>query len=70
MNDIVLCDAGIFECIEYKNVIRDLEDNFLTKIVGYAYTYVSEGVGKIKSEFYRSNNSGEIYKDYEYSLVS
>jgi hypothetical protein len=70
LNDTVICDAGIFECIVYKNVIRDLEDSSLTKILGYAYTYVSKGVGKIKFEFYWSNSSGEIYKDYTYSLIS
>lgn len=70
LNDTGICDAGIFECIVYKNVIRDLEDSSLTKILGYAYTYVSKGVGKIKFEFYWSNSSGEIYKNYTYSLIS
>lgn len=70
LNDTVICDAGTFECIVYKNVIRDLEDSSLTKLLGYTYSYVSKGVGKIKFKFYRSDSSGEIYKDYEYSLIN
>jgi hypothetical protein len=54
----------------YKNVARDFEDSTFTKILGYAYTYVSNGVGKIKFESYWSKSSGEFYKNYEYSLSS
>lgn len=68
LSDTVVCDAGRFDCIVYKNVARDFEDSTLTKILGYAYTYVSKGVGKIKFELYWSKSSGEFYKNYEYSL--
>jgi hypothetical protein len=70
LNDTVVCDAGIFECIVYKNITRDIEDSTFTKILGYTYTYVSKGIGKIKFELYWSKNSGEYYKNYEYSLNS
>ena len=70
LNDTVFCDAGRFECIVYKNLIRDLEDSTLTKILGYSYTYVSKGIGKIKCESYWHKSSGEFYKNYEYSLNS
>ena len=70
LNDTVFCDAGRFECIVYKNVIRDFEDSTMIKILGYSYTYVSKGVGKIKFELYWSNSIGEFYKNYEYSLLS
>ncbi len=70
LNDTVVCDAGRFECILYKNVFRDFEDSTFATILGYAYIYVSKGVGKIKFESYWSKSSGEFYKNYEYSLNS
>jgi hypothetical protein len=70
LNDTVVCDAGRFECIVYKNIIRDFEDTTFTKILGFAYTYVAKDVGKVKFESYWSNSIGEFYKTYEYSLLS
>lgn len=70
MNDTVVCDVGIFECIVYKNITRDIEDTTFTKILGFSYTYVAKGLGKVKYELYWNNSLGEFYKTYEYSLVS
>ena len=67
LNDTVVCDAGRFECIVYKNIDRYYGD---TKILGFAYTYVCKSLGKVKFELYWSNSIGEFYKTYEYSLLS
>lgn len=70
LNDTVVCAAGRFECIVYKNITRDFEDTTLTKILGFAYTYVAKGVGKVKFESYWGNSIGIFYKNNEYSLIS
>lgn len=70
LNDTVECTAGRFECIVYKNVIRNYDDSTFAKILGYTYTFISKGVGKIKYESYWSKSSGEFYKNFEYSLNS
>jgi hypothetical protein len=65
LSDTVVCAAGTFNCIVYKDIIME-GDN----LVGYAYDYVSYGVGKIKTEIYRKYYNQEFIKNADMSLNS
>jgi len=70
LNDTVICEAGKFSCIVYKNIFKDIPDSTAQSLIGYSYTYVSRGVGKIKYESYSINSNKHFYKKTEYSLKS
>jgi len=68
-NDTITCEAGIFKCIVYKGIIKDVTTP-ATPIVGYVYTYISPGTGKIKLETFSINSNQEIIKRISYTLKS
>jgi hypothetical protein len=39
LNDTVICAAGKFNCITYKNIYKDFRDSANIRVIGYSYTY-------------------------------
>jgi len=68
LEDTVICEAGKFSCIVYKNIFKDISDSTAQIVIGYSHTYVSRGIGKIKYESYSINSNKQFYKKTEYSL--
>lgn len=68
LNDTVICEAGTFRCIVYKNFTIDPDSSINNRILGYSHTYVAYGFGKIKYELYWKDNNDQFYKSMEYSL--
>ncbi len=67
-NDTVVCEAGKFNCIVYKDFSKHYGDS-TTTVIGYSKTYVAEGVGKIKVELYSMNSQQLSYKEIDFSLI-
>jgi len=68
LKENVVCEAGTFNCIVYRNLFKDFQDTTFSKITGYSNTYVAYGIGKIKYETYSVNSTQQFYKIFEYSL--
>lgn len=70
INDTVICNAGRFSSIVYQDFNKEYLSNTEYRIIGYAKTYVSSGIGKIKYEYYQLRSDNEYVKTWEYSLNS
>jgi hypothetical protein len=69
-NDTLICNAGKFNCIAYKYILKMYNDNNELEILGYTLEYLSYGIGKVKFEFYSTDSKKDFYKLYEYSLTN
>jgi hypothetical protein len=69
-NDTVICNAGKFNCIVYKYILKMYNDSNVPEILGYSLAYISYGIGKVKFELYLTTSKNEFYKLYEYSLTN